>query len=312
MPLELTSCRPRRCRARRSPPTSRTSWRATGWTATRPRVRPAVAADAAVAGRRVPGRGRRHARCWRACARNTRPAVALPPRRAARQHATPGAPPTTRRRMPLEVMVERRRVRAPRPRRRRAHAAAGVEGRPALPAHARAAAAVEELSRRVHRAVSRLQLPDRQALARLDDEPARASCRPWPAARPTRAGSPRPSQPGGGQPVLDPALKIAAADRAEVRADRARLARLVRRRCSASRPARPTTPGCPTRMEYAVSVAARLSAQPADETHADRRPSSTTGDLDWSSFDLNVEVNLGTDGDRRVRSHGRDRRCPRR
>jgi len=51
-------------------------------------------------------------------------------------------------------------------------------------------------------------------------------------------------------------------------------------------------------MEYALTVAGRLSADPFDE-----RPLTASeffdGHLDWSSFDLNFEVNLGTDRDQK-------------
>ena len=49
----------------------------------------------------------------------------------------------------------------------------------------------------------------------------------------------------------------------------------------------------PERMEYAVSIAARLSPKPEDEVtlSADE---FDDGVLDWCSFDVNAEVNLGT------------------
>ena len=54
-------------------------------------------------------------------------------------------------------------------------------------------------------------------------------------------------------------------------------------------------------MEYAVTVAGRLSDDPFDE-----KPLTAAefydGHLDWSSFDLDLEVNLGTQGDRTVAS----------
>ena len=55
----------------------------------------------------------------------------------------------------------------------------------------------------------------------------------------------------------------------------------------------------PERMEYAVSIAGRLSPKPEDEVtlSADE---FDDGVLDWSSFDLNAEVNMGTAGDDRV------------
>ena len=55
----------------------------------------------------------------------------------------------------------------------------------------------------------------------------------------------------------------------------------------------------PERMEYAVSIAGRLSPKPEDEVtlSADE---FDDGVLDWSSFDVNAEVNMGTAGDDRV------------
>ena len=55
----------------------------------------------------------------------------------------------------------------------------------------------------------------------------------------------------------------------------------------------------PERMEYAVSIAARLSPRPEDEVtlSADE---FDDGVLDWSSFDVNAEVNMGTAADRTV------------
>jgi hypothetical protein len=54
----------------------------------------------------------------------------------------------------------------------------------------------------------------------------------------------------------------------------------------------------PPRMEYAMTVAGQLS-----EDRFDQRPLTATefsdGHLDWSSFDLNFEVNLGTERDRK-------------
>ncbi len=55
----------------------------------------------------------------------------------------------------------------------------------------------------------------------------------------------------------------------------------------------------PERMEYAVSIAGRLSPRPEDEVtlSADE---FDDGVLDWSSFDVNAEVNMGTAADRTV------------
>ena len=50
----------------------------------------------------------------------------------------------------------------------------------------------------------------------------------------------------------------------------------------------------PERMEYAVSIAARLSPRPEDEVTLTANEFDD-GVLDWSSFDVNAEVNMGTD-----------------
>ena len=47
-----------------------------------------------------------------------------------------------------------------------------------------------------------------------------------------------------------------------------------------------------------MTVAARLSEQPTDEKSL-TATEFYDGHLDWSSFDLDLEVNLGSDGDRR-------------
>jgi hypothetical protein len=52
----------------------------------------------------------------------------------------------------------------------------------------------------------------------------------------------------------------------------------------------------PERLEYAVSVAGRLSAQPTDEKTL-TAAELYDGHLDWSDFDLNVGADLGTEGD---------------
>lgn len=102
------------------------------------------------------------------------------------------------------------------------------------------------------------------------------------------------SQPGA-EPFVDPALAIAAADQAEVA--------LVAKRWLTwyaglfAEPEEGQAAWRPERLEYAVSSAARLSADPFDE-YTLTAPELYQGHLDWEDFDLNREVNLGTLPDR--------------
>ena len=57
----------------------------------------------------------------------------------------------------------------------------------------------------------------------------------------------------------------------------------------------------PERMEFAVSVAGRLSTDPFDERTL-TAAELYEGHLDWADFDVNLEVNLGTQDDRKFRS----------
>ncbi|GAA4329752.1 hypothetical protein GCM10023165_02810 [Variovorax defluvii] len=111
---------------------------------------------------------------------------------------------------------------------------------------------------------------------------------------------------GAAQVVLEPALKIAVADRAEVQqAAGAWLAwydGLVHEPAAApdasgDPPEAPFEAWQPSRLEYAVSVAGRLSERAADEI-ALTAAEYDDGRLDWSSFDRNIEVRMGTDSDR--------------
>ncbi|MDM0109518.1 hypothetical protein QTH97_31650 [Variovorax sp. J22R24] len=108
---------------------------------------------------------------------------------------------------------------------------------------------------------------------------------------------------GAAQVVLEAPLKIAVADRAEVQ--QTALAWLAWYDALVNEPAPvPDAPGDawqPSRLEYAVSVAARLSDRPEDE-FALTAAEFDDGRLDWSSFDRNLEVRMGTDGDRKLSS----------
>lgn len=95
--------------------------------------------------------------------------------------------------------------------------------------------------------------------------------------------------------VLDPALRIVAADREAV--EKVAEEWLAWYDGLFSEPGAPDADAwMPERMEYAMSVAARMSAAPADE-----KPLTAAefydGHVDWSSFDLDLEVNLGTAAD---------------
>jgi hypothetical protein len=109
---------------------------------------------------------------------------------------------------------------------------------------------------------------------------------------------------GAAQVVVDTALKIAVADRAEVQ--QAALGWLAWYDGLVSEPPAPAADGAgvadawqPSRLEHAVSVAGRLSERPEDEI-ALTAAEFDDGRLDWSSFDRNLEVRMGTDGDRKL------------
>ncbi|MGJ7510126.1 hypothetical protein [Variovorax sp. GT1P44] len=106
---------------------------------------------------------------------------------------------------------------------------------------------------------------------------------------------------GAAQVVLEAALKIAVGDRAEVQ--QTALAWLQWYDGLVHEPAAAgdgtDDAWQPSRLEYAVSVAGRLSDRPEDE-FALTAAEFDDGRLDWSSFDLNLEVRMGTDGDRKL------------
>ena len=95
--------------------------------------------------------------------------------------------------------------------------------------------------------------------------------------------------------LADPALAIATGDRAEVKATAT--AWLAWYDALFSEPA--ATAGDawdPARLEYGLTVSARLSDAPADE-FSFSAGEFDDGRLDWSAFDFDGEVNLGTAGD---------------
>ena len=142
--------------------------------------------------------------------------------------------------------------------------------------------------------------PPRRPIAspRSTPRPARFSRR-WPAGRPTARRLEAAFRRSGADIVfIDPALEIEAGDRAEVQLTGRALARLVRARCSREPAPAAADAWLPTALEYAVSVAGRLSDDPFDECTL-TATEVYEGHLDWSDFDLNREVNIGTAGDRR-------------
>lgn len=100
---------------------------------------------------------------------------------------------------------------------------------------------------------------------------------------------------GGVTIELHPGLHVEAGDRSEVR--QAAAAWLAWYDALFSEPvAGAEDAWIPERLEYAVSVAGRLSAQSMDEKTL-TAAEMYDGHLDWSDFDLNLEVNLGTQND---------------
>jgi hypothetical protein len=104
------------------------------------------------------------------------------------------------------------------------------------------------------------------------------------------------TEDGADTVASDPVVGVEDADRAEVKETLSRWLSWYRG-LFAEPTADGVDPWIPDRMEYAVSVAARLSERPEDE----RTLSAVEydgGRLDWSSFDVNAEVNMGTAADR--------------
>jgi hypothetical protein len=100
---------------------------------------------------------------------------------------------------------------------------------------------------------------------------------------------------GGAAITLDAALHVEAGDRSEVR--QAAEAWLAWYDALFSEPTTGAADAwIPERLEYAVSVGGRLSAQPMDEKTL-TATEMYDGHLDWSDFDLNLKVNLGTQND---------------
>ena len=99
---------------------------------------------------------------------------------------------------------------------------------------------------------------------------------------------------GAAQLVLDPALNIATADRPKVQ--QAATAWLAWYDSMYSEPAGSADDAWnPARLEYAVSVGTRLSANPQDDITFSA--TEIDGPIDWSTFDVNTQASLTTTAD---------------
>jgi hypothetical protein len=144
-------------------------------------------------------------------------------------------------------------------------------------------------------AVYPLALPPADELARADSETRRFMLTMAGRAADARLLATAFRTSGGAAPTLDPALHVEAGDRAEIQQAAARW--LAWYEDVFSEPAADADDAwIPERLEYAVSVAGRLSAEPTDEKTL-TAAEMYDGHLDWSDFDLNLEVNLGTQDD---------------
>jgi len=95
--------------------------------------------------------------------------------------------------------------------------------------------------------------------------------------------------------AADPALAVVAGDRAEIVL--AASSWLQWYDTVATEPGQPSGDAwVADHLEYAVSVAGRLSQDPLDEVTLSANELDD-GHLEWSSFDVNLEVNMGTMGD---------------
>ncbi|MGK4005477.1 hypothetical protein WMF31_22825 [Sorangium sp. So ce1036] len=214
---------------------------------------------------------------------------ALPP-----NTATQGAPydPQT---VPLEVLAERQRVRlaAGNP---HTHFKLGVEAG----LHFLRLLEARPLSKDYRDAfIARfaLQLPDAAALGALDAATQRYLQSMAGRALDGRLLYDGARSTGSAALAQDSALRIAAADRAEVEIVAQQWLAWVDALFSEPTAGSGDAWQAP-RMEYALSVSGRLSADPIDEFTL-TASEFYGGQLDWASFDRNAEVNMGTLNDRR-------------
>ncbi|HKU15275.1 MAG TPA: hypothetical protein VJQ52_12845 [Steroidobacteraceae bacterium] len=195
--------------------------------------------------------------------------------------------------MPLEVMVERQRTRPAGPddaRMLRLSVEAGL--------HFLLMLDQQPLSKKYRPAlVARfgLQRPGDSVLAKADEETRRFVETMVGRAPDARRLADLLRTGGVAQLIGDITLKIVVADRAEVQQTAERW--LAWYDALFTEPAQESDDAwSPPRMEYALTVAGQLS-----EDRFDQRPLTASefydGHLDWSSFDLDFEVNLGTERD---------------
>jgi hypothetical protein len=140
-----------------------------------------------------------------------------------------------------------------------------------------------------------LQRPDQSVLMKADEETRRFVETMVGRAPDARRLAELLRTGGVEQLIADPTLKIVVADRAEMRQTATRW--LEWYDTLFSEPVKESDDAwSPPRMEYALTVAGQLS-----EDRFDQRPLTASefydGHLDWSSFDLDFEVNLGTERD---------------
>lgn len=203
------------------------------------------------------------------------------------------APPYDPTRAPLETMVERRRMRAADANDSRMLALAVEAGLHFLRMVELNATAKKY--RPAFLANYTLQPLPAQPAPVADDNTLRfvqANVGRAPDARRLASAFRHPNTP---QIVFDPVLKIAAADVAAVQ--QIATAWLAWYDGLFTEPASPADDAwTPSRLEYAVSVSTRLSAQPQDGVTFSASEFDG-GQLDWSSFDLNGKFNIDTTGD---------------
>jgi hypothetical protein len=207
---------------------------------------------------------------------------------------TPAAPYDPQK-MPLEVMVERQRLRpsnASDARMLRLSVEAGL--------HFLLMLDQQPLSKKYRPAIVArfaLQRPDESVLIKADEETRRFVETMVGRAPDARRIAELLRTGGAAQLIADTTLKIAVADRAEV--EQTAKGWLEWYDALFSEPVTEADDAWnPPRMEYALTVAGQLS-----EDKFDQRPLTAfeffDGHLDWSSFDLDFEVNLGTERDHR-------------
>lgn len=142
-----------------------------------------------------------------------------------------------------------------------------------------------------------LPLPDDEHLKLFDTETQRFMMRMAGRAVDARLLEAAFKNAGSGGFSLDSRLEVVPSDRAEV--EKAAANWLARYTGLFSEPASDARDSwIPERMEYVVSVAAQLTNQPLDGKIL-TASELYEGGLDWSDFDSDLEVNLGVGGDRK-------------